>query len=286
MKDNLKRNFTETWNFIVLLLLMSVLASLSCNAQLNFPSSITNELDGSTITRTTDAKKVVVVIHGWTNKDSAPAGYNSYNDGDSLYYLVNVLKLKLQGSDWNLVTYHWEKDASTGDIWSLSLSNFFGYTPAMIAAANASGHGSNLGSMLNGVAPNLREVHFIAHSAGSWVARKAIEYMLQANPYLVVQMTLLDPFIPDEAVGFGNTTGLSKSLMSDAAHLNGQDRIHRLENYYANDSPSSGWNIITALGPTISTQEQFEWQQDRDLNSTPRQQNLCVEGGSGSAPSV
>jgi len=66
----------------------------------------------------------------------------------------------------------------------------------------------------------------IAHSAGSWTARAAMKRLLELNPYVVAQLTLLDPFMP------GGGSELNTALMSGAASLYGNDRMQRLENYY------------------------------------------------------
>jgi hypothetical protein len=78
------------------------------------------------------AREVVILIHGWTGETTIPAGYNQYEEADELYYLVNILKLKLTGSGKRLVTYRWEEDATTGSVWDGPLgiplwTDFFGY---------------------------------------------------------------------------------------------------------------------------------------------------------------
>ena len=223
--------------------------------------ALRNELDGSLINE--DDKNIVILVHGWTAKDTIPNGYNRYEDASDapeLNYLVNVIKLKLQNSGKALVTYHWEEDATTGDIWGLPGSDFFGYGDATEAAVNASLHGTHLGDEINNVSTNLRTVHFIAHSAGSWVAREAVKRLLELNPYVVVQLTLLDPFIPDASIDV--TTGLSTQRMSESDDLTGSERIYRLENYYSDDRLV--W--LCLRGPTLSTQETFSWRSGRDFN--------------------
>lgn len=232
---------------LAVLLLLPILS----HAQLTFPSSLRNELDQTPIGAS--AREVVVLIHGWTGKTTIPAGYNRYEDADDateLNYLFNILKLKLAGSGKKLVTYHWEEDATTGSVANGFLFvDFFGYGNATEAAVNAQQHGGNLADLLHQAAPNLRTVHFVAHSAGSWAAREAAKSLLAKNPYVVVQVTLLDPFIPD--ANFGMAIGLSTPVMSSTDGLTGADRIYRLENYYSPNLPS--------------TQEVFDWRQT-DIN--------------------
>ena len=222
-------------------------------------------MDGTPITP--DTKKAIVLIHGWTAQEvsALPIGYDAYQVGDAWFYLYNILKQKLAGSDWSLVAYHWEKDASTGG------GVISAYQNATNAAINSAVHGQYLASLLDGMAPNLREVQFIAHSAGSWAAREAMRLLLQKNPYVVAQLTILDPFIPD--ANFGYLTGLSKYAMSDMA-AQPMNRISHLENYFAYDeiwNPSIDLDLselrvsFQAKSFTISTQEEFTWRSD-DIN--------------------
>jgi len=164
-------------------------------------------------------RSVVILIHGWTNETSQNAPSNAFfgPDGAALDWaaLVSALKTRLNGTGTKLLLYHWENDASTGPAFDPDLIQ--GYGNASVAAAHAKQNGIKLSGLLhkpdpNQAALNLRNVHFIAHSAGSWAAREALKIILQKNPYVVVQMTLLDPFIPDASLGF--TTGLSTNLMS------------------------------------------------------------------------
>jgi uncharacterized repeat protein (TIGR02543 family) len=222
---------------------------------LTFPSTLSNEIDGSPIDNTT--RKVVVLIHGWNRSGAS----NAYNEGE--WALLNsTLKTKLAGTGWKLVVYHWETDANTGFIDWQPPNIDIAYGNAVEAAGNANVHGSNLADLLNTMSPNVRMVHFVAHSAGSWAARKAMKDLLANNPYVIVQMTLLDPFVPDANLGVNS--GLSTTLMNSTTGITGAARIYRLENYYAVDSL------------TLSTQERFSWraqdinqQVDHDFEGTP-----------------
>lgn len=191
----MKKTFSS---FLIILVLWPVLAQ----AQLTFPTSLTNELDNTPIDDS--ARNIVVIIHGWTakDKDSIPSNYNRYEDdcdAPALSYLFNILKLKLLNSDTKLITYHWEKDASTGIVeWVYHLPISLALGNATQAAINAKSHGENLGELLVYYSPNLRFVHFIAHSAGAWCAREAAKTLMENNPYVIVQITLLDPFIPED----------------------------------------------------------------------------------------
>jgi hypothetical protein len=120
------------------------------------------------------ARDVIVLIHGWTGRNSVELGYSSYSDSPEWTYLISEFRGRLSGSNQKLYVYHWEQDASTGS-WN-PLTNFdaFGYGSATVAAVRAYyTHGPHLAGLLTQGAPNLHSVHFIAHSAGSWTAREA-----------------------------------------------------------------------------------------------------------------
>ncbi len=246
----------------IALFLCLFMAAPHCQAQ---PASLRDEISGQTIDST--ATKVIVLIHGW-NPENTTDKYSSSNP--EWFSLVTALKSKLAGSDWKLITYHWEQQgtispsigANTGDVWHhLLINDFFGYGNGTEAAVHAEQQGASLSSLLNSQAPGLRKVHFIAHSAGSWAAREAMRLLLNSNASVVCQMTLLDPFIPDASSLVETTTGLSTSKMSATTGLPGNSRIQRLEDYYAEDT------IDQCNTPTISTPgAEFTWRaSDKNL---------------------
>jgi hypothetical protein len=210
-------------------------------------------------------KKLVILIHGWMNSASVPENYSAYLDSKGrpeLFRLFQWLKLKLNGTDWGLSAYRWENDAATGFI--QPSEDQFIYGAAVEAARNAANHGTHLGKLINeetlvngSLYGNIREVQFIAHSAGSWAAREAMRILLQNNPYCVCQLTLLDPFIP-------NSGNLSETTMSGTKDLAAEERIHRMENYYADDFPV--WDVTRAWTPTPWTQSVFSWRNGIDIN--------------------
>jgi hypothetical protein len=222
----------------ILQLMFAVCICASAHAQMIYAPTLTDERTGQSISASTT--KCIILIHGWN--PSGAANCYDINNGFEWFNLIINLKAQLNGSSWGLVTYHWEADADTGSIWpNLLINDFFDLATASTAAFNAQTHGYHLATQLNQLAPNLREVQFIAHSAGSWAAREAAQQLLQLNPYVVVQITLLDPFVPDPS---GSSYGgdYSDGAMSGMSSFSGNDRILRLENYYANDSPEHGWN--------------------------------------------
>ena len=255
--------------FVAVILFTTSMVSAQClipapTTTPTYPLGLVDEMTGHSIAP--GATKCVVLIHGW---NCGPDAYIA-NNSPEWSVLFNNLKSKLQNSDWSLLAYHWELDANTGFIGDPVVGIFqFDDTDANQAAANAELHGSHLATQLNNVAPNLREVQFIAHSAGSWAAVNTAAQLLRLNPYVVVQITLLDPYIPCP----GGTGAFSDSAMGLTQYLTGNDRIQRLENYYANDTPVHGWNAFPWGGapssgftwPTLDTQETFAWR-NSDVN--------------------
>ena len=242
-------------------ILLSFGAATPLQAQMHYPTNLINELGGHSISATTT--KCVILIHGW-NPDANPNCYS----GPEWSSLLTNLKARLNGSGWGVVAYDWHEDAATGSVWNFLLTDFFDLAVASTAAFNAQTHGFHLASQLNQLSPNLREVHFIAHSAGSWAASSAAQQLLQLNPYVVVQVTLLDPFVPDPS-GLLYGGDFSDSAMNGMQSFSGNDRIQRLENYYANDSPEHGWNPAPwgdLTGPTYNTQETFALRSGIDIN--------------------
>ncbi len=242
----------------LLQLVFGVSIYASAHAQMTYPPTLINELGGQSISATTT--KCAILIHGWN-----PDGNINCYGGLEWSSLLNNVKARLNGSGWGVVAYDWHEDAATGGIFGLLFTDYFNYGRASAAAYNAGAHGFHLANQLNELAPNLREVHFIAHSAGSWAARKAMEQLLALNPYVVVQVTLLDPFVPSP----GDTGDYSDVAMGNAKSVTGNARIQRLENYYANDFLIDGWNAYpfgSYTGPTYNTQEHFIWRGGIDIN--------------------
>jgi hypothetical protein len=209
-------------------------------SQLHFPAALTNELDQTILGQ--DTKKAIILIHGYQ-----PGGEsaNAYGSG-SLFNLSQQLSNALYGTAWRLAHYHWEKDAATG---SLSLAN------AETAAGRAWSHGYNLAQLLTQETPNLRQVHFIAHSAGIWAAYQAAQQLLLLNPYVTVQVTLLDGFTPGNIDAGSSFTA---SLISGLAFGEGNDRIFVLENYHGTFANGD------LLGPACDNT--FSWRPDLDTN--------------------
>lgn len=206
------------------------------------------EPDGSEPPLDARAEKLIVLIHGW-NPDS---NRNSYTDDkpmpDSEFNcLITQLLRQIPKSGWKLIRYRWEADADTGPVFSFNnLSIPEAIRNGSRAAEIAHQHGQHLGEVLSKTCPSLGSIHFIAHSAGSWAARAAAKYLLATNPTLVVQVTLLDPFIPGASPFTGNTS-LTVANMNTMTEFTGANRIFQLENYFSNDVSGPG------------TEQRFTW---------------------------
>ena len=240
--------------------------SFSALGQLHIPPTLRDEITGHEITDGT--RNLVILIHGWN-----PTGKtDKYAQEAEWDWLLFNMKQALPGNSsdpWALLLYHWETDANTGFVDWLQAGYYWQATAnAAAAGRNAWEHGISLGARLPF---SLRKVHIIAHSAGTWCAYQTASALL-ANPYTVVQVTLLDPYIPDEVPGLqGTYPTLSKATINGMANWPSglSTRFSLLENYFADDSvsgtiPNFPANIIPA-GVTFGTQTTFSWRV-RDIN--------------------
>jgi uncharacterized repeat protein (TIGR02543 family) len=159
------------------------------------------------------------------------------------------------------LTYHWETDAATGGVFGWPDP----YADNAVANANAAAsfawaHGDSLGPRLP---LSLRRVHIIAHSAGAWAARETALSVLENNRFVVVQVTLLDPYVPDSVLPNSyNDSELNDLALADVLY---SGRVSLLENYYADDSLIGGWNSTVTPAPTLGTQDTFAWR-GNDIN--------------------
>lgn len=216
----------------------------------HFTNSLIDELTNHQLA--SNAQRVVVLIHGW-NPDSVPDAYNAQ---DQLSRLASKLEVALANTGWSLVVYRWEKDSDTGAVtWTQPAQAVLAAESGSEAAENGHQHGMHLGQLLLAQCPQLQKAHFIAHSAGSWVARSAMLRVLVAKGGSALsQLTLLDPFVPGElnVVDFGNVSHLTTERMNSISTWT--SGIYRLENYYsAYDLPG--------------TEPNFAWRQNVDLGA-------------------
>ncbi len=214
-----------------------------------------------------NANKLVIVLHGWSSspkndpysaEGAMPWGGDELND--LLTELHSIIGDYETAYDlgWDLFAYNWTKDAWTGSPLGNShqmagLGN--GVENGTQAAEIGFQHGLVLGKRIrehcvaNNI--NLEKVHFIAHSAGTWVARSASLYLQGAyanepglNPPRQ-QVTLLDPYNPK--VGFNDWTSSYKddSILDTnriEAWRNLISNTPRFENIYSIDGWIKGTN--------------------------------------------
>ena len=247
------------------LIAATILATALPASSLTIPPTLRDEITGRQIADGT--RNLVICIHGWNPSGKA----DKYTEAEWDWLVFNM-KQALPGSSsdpWALLLYHWETDANTGFIDWPQVGYYWQATAnAATAGQNGWEHGISLGARLPS---SLRKVHIIAHSAGAWCAYQTASALL-ANPYTVVQVTLLDPYIPDEVPGLhGSYPTLSKATIDGMANWPSgfSTRFSLLENYFADDSvsgtiPNFPANIIPA-GVTFGTQTTFSWRA-QDIN--------------------
>ncbi|MCE5249919.1 hypothetical protein LLG96_06835 [bacterium] len=185
-------------------------------------------------------RKLIVLIHGW-NPDELQNPYEGYG----WPALVAALDAWVNAHpDWNVLAYNWAEDAATGPILDLSGGiNILGNAirNGTQAAEISHQHGQHLGPLIKNRLPNLEQIQFIAHSAGTWNARASAIYLSQNYSSIRIQVTLLDPYIPGEAPDADSDCTIDKiNALATLQH------VYLLENYfYANDvvgtESSFGW---------------------------------------------
>lgn len=240
-----------------ILYLILATASFSVKGQLSF-----GWLSNDQITDTPlggNDRSSVVLIHGWTGAEPQNAPPDAYTGDWS--QLNSALETRLASSGWKLLQYHWEQDASTGPAIDFD-SNETGFSNARNAASHAFYNGAHLATLLHDKCPQLRRIVLVAHSAGSWAAYRAADHLLQANPYVVVNIVLLDPFIP--GVDPSVISPLNTSTMGLIDTHPSADRIYRLENYFAIDYTDIDFDFGSG-GGSRATSQTFSWR-GRDIN--------------------
>ena len=148
------------------------------------------------------SENLVILIHGWNPQGSknkfAPNNDTCFPDNgntpEDLQCGWNLLYKNLVdrvGHDWTIARYDWSEDAASGSIdW-----------PDDIISANEARdrshvHGLRLGKIIKKIQP--KQVQFIAHSAGTWMARRASDYLkTEFGNGINVQVTMLDAYVND-----------------------------------------------------------------------------------------
>lgn len=190
----------------------------------------------------TSATGLVVATHGW--QGTASNG-DAFNTGE-LSNLYSALTQKISPHpSWNLATFHWEEEAATGAAIFNGSLGYEGYANATLAAANGDNAGFSLAAAIRSTHPNLTKLHLIAHSAGTWVMARCATELLRTNPTIRIQITLLDPFIPDADLPVGlPATGLNTARINSLSTHPLAANLYRLENYYVNDITGASTNQV------------------------------------------
>ena len=229
------------------------------------------------------SSRVVVTFHGW-NRTGESSGYTGSMDS-----LANNLKQTLPDG-WSFVRYDWPHDAATGNLFGRSQAQQRGNLiadityllgrlalevvaenaeyNAMQSACHAYQHGMVVGyKLVNQVgADNLKCVHLIAHSAGSWAAWSAMRYIRAVSPNTEVQVTYLDPFIPSQAVTWTTidqyfaTSQLQLTPSYIAPHVT--SGTFKAEGFYANDESELWIGDATSIGWSWSPPDGDVWRTD------------------------
>jgi hypothetical protein len=246
---NLRRSLIVVFSLAILVMAMPLVGRASNESPfLKDARDSDKRIDNTT-------RQLIVCIHGW-NPDGVPNAFYPNDPQNGWTYLENQLMPALVGTDWKLSLYHWEGEANTGFIDFPNLAQH-----AEEAAANALTMGHQLADIINRDAPDLRQLHLIAHSAGAWAAWAATNDLLESNPYLTIQVTLLDPFIPSTVNPYYSPTWWQMTSLAQSAHA---DRIYRLENHWSADPQ------------TLGTDNDFDWRL-RDI--TQKVDHIFVNGG-------
>ena len=197
-----------------------------------------------------ETEKLVIVVHGWNSSGV------SYQQDSYFVNLANSIQSKISNSDWKLIAYDWKLDANTGGKISTTAKNiedknaaptqFWPIENAVEAAETAHMHGQNLGQLILEKCPNIKQVHIIAHSAGTWCARTAIKHLIDnTGDDFKAQITLLDPFMPLEC---GGESLLCKQIIEQLPESENNWKFELLENYYSEDTFILGTNELFAWG--------------------------------------
>jgi alpha-tubulin suppressor-like RCC1 family protein len=239
------------------------------------------EKDRKTISNT--ANKLIVVVHGWnTDPDVDPFTKGTWPLLlESIHGQLNKRKVFAPG--WDLYAYQWGQDSYTG-----GLGKMLGFSDAGPHASGGVGvgqengtqaaeigyqHGLVLGKLISDHCLNndidLDKVHFIAHSAGTWVARSASLYLKneierqRPASVLTQQITLLDPYMPQEGYdGWIDAPGLQggeESVLGKTKVVEWPNAgvLMRCENILSHDDATFGTNERFWVGPGNGTGYRF-----------------------------
>ena len=228
------------------------------------------ELDRKHISNT--ATKLVIVVHGWnTAPKTDPFAYDPKAPGWSLLLenMSNQIKSRANyAPGWDLYAYQWGQDSYTGGLGAMfgAITDISTNASGGVGVGEENGtqaaeigyqHGLVLGKLIRDHCTanliDLEKVHFIAHSAGTWVARSASLYLnatREAGTTLDQQITLLDPYMPHEGyLGWTANPVLQGGEDSTLNKLDVEDwassvRSVRCENLFSIDRLTYGTNEV------------------------------------------
>lgn len=222
----------------------------------------TYDIDRSRIANpTSKILKLVIAVHGWNPKPNL----DPFNEGAWVPLMRNVhneiMNYPVLAPNWDLYAYSWGQDSYTGPALGGGKHREGGLGKGMENGTQAAEigyqHGLNLGKLIrdhcnsNGI--DLQKVHFIAHSAGTWVARSASLYLEQTkgtqtngSSSLIQQISLLDPYNPGSAwIEDGSDATLDGSNLNTEKLTSGWGSNiskSRIENIYSKDKLIIGTN--------------------------------------------
>ncbi len=156
---------------------------------------------GNYPTKGVGKESLVLVTHGWINKQFNPlnAPNPSWIEG-----LTNSIRTSLASrglTNWQVSGYKWVENA-----WTFQAPN---------ALVNAKQEGFNLGSALS--VQGWSNVHLIGHSTGAQVIQQATEAIKSVSPSTIVHCTFLDAYVGNDKAGvtnYGKGTDWSDSYFS------------------------------------------------------------------------
>ncbi|MCK4981850.1 MAG: fibronectin type III domain-containing protein, partial [Victivallaceae bacterium] len=191
--------------------------------------------------------KLIVMVHGWnrTGKDGTFSDSGHY--GGYWIDLAENLDTVINSSDWDLLAYDWTENASTGGL----MDEIIDAPTSSLNTAVAEGY--SLAKQImdwSGGINNLSEIQFISHSAGNWAAIEAGRYLNSLNSDINLQITALDPFVPDPG-----TYQIYQDVFNSSASV-----FDKTENYYVVDDLGSD-----LIGYWTSGDYEESWNINRDL---------------------
>ncbi len=205
-----------------------------------------NNLELQSNSGTTSA---VIFIHGW---NPGPDGLGSNfieTYGGKFWNSIeqSIGTFVKETSNWLVGQYDWVNDAATGSNSGTDILATLASAP-LSSRDVGTAHGPFLGRALYGgpdsLFSQLDAVQLIAHSAGNWVALEAAAYLRAAGFNGDLQLTSLDPFVPDVGMFVGITAGVETERIFESGAENFQFPNDALENYYVDDAESDiffGW---------------------------------------------